>query len=201
METTGDSCYDSNALLRHERLSFEDRSRKLSDTDNVGIHAQSEQGDSEDDGVYIPDTLDTVPPAGTLVIVLHEDAIWYPARIIASNGTIGRVLNIDGTLEDLDFSIYAVRLMDNMDEYEEIGADEDHGHVGERVQSAEDDCDNPREDCNSSSPSQEVDEGSLSEVSDECLEVDDKDTQKDRDHPTSGLPSASVLGRKLVENE
>lgn len=66
----------------------------------------------DDEEEVIPGTLDCVPPAGTLVEILHENDKWEPVRIVSSNGTVARVVDTDGDEEDVDFEAYHVRLHD-----------------------------------------------------------------------------------------
>eukprot|EP00930_Biecheleria_cincta_P051127 TRINITY_DN36284_c0_g1_i1.p1 TRINITY_DN36284_c0_g1~~TRINITY_DN36284_c0_g1_i1.p1 ORF type:complete len:326 (-),score=85.13 TRINITY_DN36284_c0_g1_i1:362-1339(-) len=67
---------------------------------------------SDDEDEVIPGTLAYVPPAGTLVEILHENDKWEPVRIISSSGTVARVVDSDGDEEDVDFEAYHVRLHD-----------------------------------------------------------------------------------------
>jgi RNA polymerase subunit RPABC4/transcription elongation factor Spt4 len=76
----------------------------------VRLAVHDEASDSEEE--EIPGTLAYVPPAGTLVEILHENDKWEPVRIISSNGTVARVVDSDGDEEDVDFDSYHVRLHD-----------------------------------------------------------------------------------------
>lgn len=76
----------------------------------VRLADQDDTSDAEEE--EIPGTLDYVPPAGTLVEILHENDKWEPVRIISSNGTVARVVDSDGDEEDVDFDAYHVRLHD-----------------------------------------------------------------------------------------
>lgn len=76
----------------------------------VRLAEQDEAADAEEE--EIPGTLAYVPPAGTLVEILHENDKWEPVRILSSNGTVARVVDSDGDEEDVDFDAYHVRLHD-----------------------------------------------------------------------------------------
>jgi len=96
------------------RLCFGDGERAVLD---FSVHAIRLADFDDEECSHVEDeellgTLSEVPPIGTLVEILLENNKWEPARIIASRGTIARIVDSDGDEEELDFDKYAVRLHD-----------------------------------------------------------------------------------------
>jgi len=75
-----------------------------------------EDAESEDEGELIPGALDFAPPPGTLLKVLYDDDVWYPAEVLTSRGTQARVRFENGKQETLDLSYQAARLADYVSE-------------------------------------------------------------------------------------
>merc|ERR1711908_105387 len=90
-------------------------------------------GEIEDDcgseAELIPGTLDESPPAGTLVRVLYDDDLWYPATVLTSRDTVIRVRFDTGKQANIDVAEHAVRLGSYVDEDEcsESSDDSDEG--------------------------------------------------------------------------
>lgn len=94
------------------RVHLEDGEKVVVDFSIHAVRLAHPDEACDDEEEVIPGTLDCVPPAGTLVEVLHENDQWEPMRIISSNGTVARVVDADGDEEDVDFEAHHVRLHD-----------------------------------------------------------------------------------------
>lgn len=79
----------------------------------------SEYDTSESEYEIIPGTLDDAPAVGTQVKVLHEDDKWWPAQVVAARGSICKILYETGASEEIDVEVFAVRLLDYVDEDEQ----------------------------------------------------------------------------------
>jgi len=84
----------------------------------VGDDEDEDSDDDDDEEESIPGALDEAPPVGTLVKILFDDDLWYPAQVTAANGTKGTVVFSDNEEQLVDFDEHAVRLIDYVDDAE-----------------------------------------------------------------------------------
>lgn len=93
---------------------------QLDERPNDQMHRVDESSDSEEEmeEEIIPGTLDTPPPVGTQVKVLHDDDIWHLARVVSARDAIAFVVYEDGERDELDLDEVAVRLADYMSDDE-----------------------------------------------------------------------------------
>jgi hypothetical protein len=125
-----EACAAPNSNSPEDEQSISESSTKRVDADeNVANHFNLRQcreqgGDSEYDATeseyeVIPGTLDDAPAVGTQVKVLHEDDKWWPAQVVLARGSICKILYETGASEEIDVEVFAVRLLDYVDEDEQ----------------------------------------------------------------------------------
>jgi len=81
--------------------------------------------DDDEEGEEIPGTLDEAPPLGTEVKLLHDDHVWYCAKVVKVHGTVIEIVyDKDGEHDEVDVSEHACRLANyESDDDEECSED------------------------------------------------------------------------------
>jgi hypothetical protein len=108
--------------------------------DDAASYADDEDSDDSDaDSVassFHGDTLQESPPVDTEVKVLYTDDRWYTARIVADKGTKAVILYDDGSEEEIDFEVHAVRYNERDSSWED-SSESDSAEAKSDLDSAE----------------------------------------------------------------
>jgi hypothetical protein len=82
-------------------------------SENESKVSEDEEGEpSDDEGEFIPGTLDVPPAVGEHVKALMDDDDWHLAKVLKVSGSKARLCFEDGKQDVLDFEVHAVRLAD-----------------------------------------------------------------------------------------
>jgi len=105
------------------------------DESDASEDGQTDAGESDSEEEIIPGVLEQAPSVGTAVKILYDDERWYPAfiqrHIPSSNGTRAIIVDFEGQEDEVDFEVYAVRLLEHISE-----DDREDDRTLERLESA-----------------------------------------------------------------
>lgn len=153
------------ALLRgQDRLQVRSEVELESEADDGDdeIESDSEAGaeGAAEDTEYTYDLLDTSPPPGTQVMVLHDDGarfFWYSARILKARGTKADIEYENGEQEEVDFDTDAIGCAEYMSDDESVETESECSDGNVETESEYSQSDDESDRVWSSSPKSEVD--------------------------------------------
>jgi hypothetical protein len=135
--------------------------------------ADKAEDDSISEAELIPGTLDDAPAAGTLVKVLYDDDLWYPAMVLTSQNTVIRVRYESGKQACIDVAEHAVRLASYVEEDEGSESSDDSDGEEEKtqqqLQESSDEATNSKSDCTAEKPEQPDEDDEDSDSNDEPI--------------------------------